>query len=137
MQAGYNAVFTVALHWGLGKHLADLDAQHRVKALMWIVISEPFAVLSSMFGRVGFAVYLLALLGPRDSAQRWALQAIVMVQVLANTATAVQILAQCGLKIAAQWDPVVAATAKCQSPLVETYFGYVQSCEWFSCDFEL
>ena len=99
MQAGYNAVFTVALHWGLGKHLADLDAQHRVKALMWIVISAPFAVLSSMFGRVGFAVYLLALLGPRDSAQRWALQAIVMVQVLANTATAVQILAQCGLKM--------------------------------------
>jgi len=82
-----------------------------------------------MFGRVGFAVYLLVLFGSVQQTQRIVLRAIIIVQVIVNIVVVSQALGQCGLQISAQWDHAVAAHATCQSPTVETTIGYVQSCK--------
>ncbi|KAF2158240.1 hypothetical protein K461DRAFT_318215 [Myriangium duriaei CBS 260.36] len=134
IQMVYNITFTNGVHWGLGRHLSNLSDVQRENALKWITLSEPFAVLSSMFGRIGFAFYLLNLVAPSDGVQRNLLKVVMVFQFIANVAVVIQILAQCGTHLSAQWDPVAAATATCQSPLVETYFGYVQSSINSVCD---
>lgn len=96
-------------------------------ALKYIVIIEFFAVVPGMFGRLSFSVFLLMIIGPTAKLKRAILWTVITVQIIINIIVIVQIYAQCGSKIAALWDQAVAATAHCQSPMVETVLGYVQS----------
>ncbi|KAF2148577.1 hypothetical protein K461DRAFT_324883 [Myriangium duriaei CBS 260.36] len=130
----FNISNQIGVHYGVGRHLFSLSDADREQTLKWIVITEPFAVLSSMFGRIGFAIYLLNLIGPTDHIQRGLLRAVMVLQVVFNVLVVIQLLGQCGKNISAMWDPAVEAIATCQSPLVETNIGYVQSSINSACD---
>jgi hypothetical protein len=128
-------VLTVAWHYGLGQHFIDLTAWEQRHTLRWVVTVETFAIASSTFGRISFALFFMQIIGPRDKVFRWMLHAVIAVQVLVNLITIVQIYAQCGLHARAIWDPAAAAAyGHCQNPLVQTIIGYVQSALNSVCD---
>ena len=123
------ALLTEAQSHGLGQHIWSLPKGQTKQALKYILIQEGPACLTSTFGRVSFALFLLVLLGRTARPKRAVLWCIVAVQVTINLIVVVQIYAQCGTQVSALWDPEVAAIARCQNVSVETNLGFVQSGE--------
>lgn len=134
----HSVFLTEAVAHGLGYHFDDLTPREQQNTLFWISpLTEPFAVLSSMFGRISFAVFLLYIIGPADQAKKWSLWAVIGIQLVANLVTVIQIYSQCGDKVSALWDYSVAATATCASPTVQTVIAFVQSGLNSVCDISL
>lgn len=129
---------TVAWTKGLGRHFASLTPAQQQDALFYTIgLVEIFSIIVCMWGRLSFATFLLYIIGPNDKKKRWALWAVIAVQILINLVVAIQIYAQCGPHVTALWNYVVAAHATCQSPMVETIIGYVQSGLNSLCDVTL
>lgn len=119
---------TIATRHGLGRHFESLNPAQQQASLRWIIrFVEIFAIVTCMFGRLSFSVFLLYIIAPMDKTKRVALWSVIAVQVLINLITVVQIYAQRGHRLTALWDYAVAATATCQSPQVETVIGYGMS----------
>ena len=118
---------TIAYRWGLGRHLTSLAPADATEGLKFILVLESFSIMTSMFGRISFCVFLLYLVGPTKRMQRAILWANIIQQLAINTVMLIQIYAQCGSQIAALWDQEVAAHAKCQDPSVETDLAFAQS----------
>ena len=128
-------VFTVAWKYGMGHHVDTLSLPHIKLALKWMILVETFAISSSTFGRISFAIFFLQIIGPRDIHHRVALWGVVAVQIAANLITLVQIYAQCGTHARALWDPVAAERyGGCEAPAVQTIIGFVQSALNSACD---
>lgn len=120
---------------GLGQHAANLDRRQQQNALFWVApLTEPFAVLSPMFGRWSFSEYLLFILKGTGSKKRWCIMGVIAVQLIVNGITVIQIWAQCGKHVEALWDSDVAAHVSCQSPDVQVVIGFVQSSFNSLCD---
>lgn len=116
---------TVATHHGLGYHFEGLSAEQQQAALKWTIgYIELFAVITCMFGRMSYCVFLLLLLAPSDMPKKMVLWSVIAVQIAINLVVVVQVYAQCGSKVTALWDYDVAQSATCQSPMVETILGY-------------
>lgn len=130
--------FTIAWKYGMGHHFLNLNLEHQKLSLKWMILVETFAISSSTFGRISFAIFFLHIIGPRDIHHKIALWTVVGIQIAANLVTLVQIYAQCGLHSTALWDPVAAeAYGHCQSPDVQTIIGFVQSSLNSACDLVL
>ena len=100
-----------------------------------MILVETFAISSSTFGRISFAIFFLQIIGPRDRLFKYTLWGVIGVQILANLVTLIQIYAQCGTHTRALWDPAAAmAYGHCQTPMVQTIIGYVQSALNSLCD---
>lgn len=85
---------------------------------------ELFVIITSVFGRISFCAFLLYIISPTDLGKKRTLYGVIGVQLIANLVCLIQIYAQCGGKVAALWDFSVAASANCQSPMVQTVVGY-------------
>lgn len=85
----------------------------------------------------GAQQHVINIIGLTENSYRNILRAVIVAQLIANIAVVAQLLSQCGSHVAAMWSPALAATTTCQSPLVETYFGYVQSSVNSVCDLAL
>lgn len=85
---------------------------------------ELFAIITTVFGRISFCMFLLYIISPTDTAKRRTLYGVIGVQVAANLVCLIQIYAQCGSKVEAMWNFSIAASAHCQSPMVQTIVGY-------------
>jgi len=119
---------TVAWTKGLGRHFDTLTAAQQQAALLWTIgVVELFSVIACMWGRMSFATFLLYIIGPTDPKKRFALWSVIAIQIIVNLVVLVQIYAQCGIHVTALWNYVVAAHTTCQSLMVETLIGYVQS----------
>ncbi|KAK5114555.1 hypothetical protein LTR85_010132 [Meristemomyces frigidus] len=129
---------TIAWTKGLGRHFAALTPTQQQDSLFYIIgLVEIFSIITCMWGRISFATFLLYIIGPIDAAKKWALWAVIAVQILINLIVAIQIYSQCGPHVTALWNYAVAAHANCQSPMVETIIGYVQSGFNSLCDVTL
>lgn len=122
----FSSFLTVSAHFGLGKHIFDLDPYHAKTAMHWDFLAQNWGVMTPMFGRISFAVTLLNLVGT-SKLKKNLLWAAIVTQVLAGVSTVILIYVQCGTKIAALWDPAVRAHANCWSPDVQTFYGFFQS----------
>jgi hypothetical protein len=109
----------------LGKHFDTLtEAQQQSVLKLTIAGVELFVIITTVFGRISFCVFLLYIISPTDTAKRRALHSVIGVQVVANVACLIQIYSQCGSKVEALWNFSVAASTHCQSPMVQTIVGY-------------
>jgi hypothetical protein len=100
----------------LGRHFDSLTPDQQQTVLKLII--------TSLFGRISFCAFLLHVISPADAAKNKTLWSIIAMQVVANLVCLVQIYSQCGSKVEALWDFSVAASAQCQSPMVQTLIGY-------------
>jgi hypothetical protein len=121
-----HAVFlTVAWQQGLGRHFDSLTPDQQQTVLKLIIAGvELFSIVTSLFGRISFCAFLLHVISPADTAKNKTLWSIIGMQVVANLVCLIQIYSQCGSKVEALWDFSVAASAQCQSPMVQTLIGY-------------
>jgi hypothetical protein len=99
------------------------DQQQTVLKLI-IAGVDLLSIVTSLFGRISFCVFLLYVISPSDTAKKRILRSIIGIQVVANLVCIIQIYSQCGSKVEALWDFNVAASAHCQSPMVQTTVGY-------------
>lgn len=90
---------------------------------------ELFVIITTVFGRISFCVFLLYIISPSDTSKRRILYGVIGVQVVANVGCLIQIYSQCGSKVEALWNFSIAASANCQSPMVQTIVGYGKSYE--------
>lgn len=125
---------TIAWKHGLGRHFDSLTPAAQQLALKYIIAGvELFAIVTCVFGRISFCTFLLYIIGPTQRMKRQLLWTVIAVQVVANLVCLVQIYTQCGNHVLALWDFRIAATAHCQSPMVQTVIGY----GWFTPFIEL
>ncbi|GAB7336279.1 hypothetical protein MBLNU13_g09032t2 [Cladosporium sp. NU13] len=131
-----HAIFlTLAWESGLGRHFDSLtEAQQQLVLKLTIAGVELFVIITTVFGRISFCVFLLYIISPTDTAKRRTLHGVIGVQVVANVVCLIQIYSQCGTKVEALWNFSVAASAHCHSPMVQTIVGYVQSALNSVCD---
>lgn len=121
----HGAVMHEAFHYGWGRHEYYLDQPRRIQSTKWIFISQGHGVLSPMFGRVAFCVYLYNILGVSSPRKRQSLIATIVLQLAINISCTIMIYTQCGTNLQALWNPSVKAV--CLSADVQTNYGYVQS----------
>ncbi|PLB53916.1 hypothetical protein P170DRAFT_442127 [Aspergillus steynii IBT 23096] len=137
LDIAHMAFIQKSLNWGLGRHMWFLADDERAKALRNEFISQPLAVLASMFSRSGMMCFLYTCFGSADKHIRLSIVVCIIIQVIANSVTAIQIIVQCGPtsfiapnRVAYfhyMWDPLPSdGSVACQSPEVQTTIGFVQ-----------
>jgi hypothetical protein len=115
---------TCSYEWGMGRHFYYLNPMQRIHAMKWNFMSQPMGILSSMFGRVSFCLFLLNFVGT-NKARKHILYFLVITQLLVNCVTILLIFTQCGTHVEALWDQRVKVV--CWSPLVQRNTGFGQS----------
>ena len=122
----------VGRHYGFGEHIWTLSPKRSVQGMKYAVLLEVPSILSSMWGRISFAVFLILLLGPTAWIKTSVLWAVIVVQAIAHVVVLIQIFVQCGPHPSALWNPAVREIAHCQDPEVQLVLGYVQSGESYN-----
>ena len=122
---GCNAMLTVSAHFGLGRHIIYLTPKQLLKTLKYEVIAQPFGMLSPMFARVSFGIYLLQLVGPWKL-NRSTLYLVIALQILVNSVSVVLFLSQCGTHVTALWNTQAPGAEHCLQRKVAADFDYFQ-----------
>ncbi|KAL5000147.1 hypothetical protein BDV10DRAFT_183740 [Aspergillus recurvatus] len=131
------AMIQKSLDHGLGRHLWFLTDVQRIGALKYNFISQPLAVAASMFSRCGMTWFLYMCFGSADKHIRISIVVGMVVQIIANSVTILQIVLQCGPNpyrltnrtayFHYMWDSIPTdGSVVCQSPDVQTTIGFVQ-----------
>ncbi|KAL4792781.1 hypothetical protein BDV19DRAFT_367731 [Aspergillus venezuelensis] len=142
------ALIQKSLDHGLGRHLWFLSDDERVAALKYDYISQPLAVTASMFSRCGMTWFLYMCFSSTEKHIRIFIIVGMVVQIIANSVTVLQIVLQCGpdpyrltdrtAYFHYMWEGVPAdGSVVCQSPNVQTTIGFVQGAFNTTVDFFL
>ncbi|KAL4967669.1 uncharacterized protein BDV14DRAFT_197680 [Aspergillus stella-maris] len=91
------ALIRKSLDHRLGRHLWFLSDDERVAALKYDYISQPLAVTASMFSRCGMTWFLCMCFSSTEKHIRIFIIVAMIVQIIANSLTVLQIVLQCGL----------------------------------------
>ncbi|KAL2853522.1 hypothetical protein BJX68DRAFT_264991 [Aspergillus pseudodeflectus] len=137
-----------SLDWGLGRHVWFLKDQERILAMKYDFISQPLAVAASMFSRCGMTWFLYTCFSSADKHIRIIILVGMVVQIVANSVTILQIVLQCGPNpyrlvdrtayFHYMWDGTPSdGSVTCQSPNVQTTIGFVQGGFNTTVDFAL
>lgn len=126
---GNSAFCTVAVHFGLGRHMEDLNAYQITFSVKYVYLCEFFSIMSPCFGRISFAFLLMQLVPPTKWPNRF-LWTVVWLQFLVDVATVIVSFAQCQ-PISAFWEPD--PQKYCWSPKVQQYTGFFQGCMFMFC----
>jgi len=116
------AFVSVAIHYGLGRHIDFIDPPLAMQAIKWDYWAQPTAIMSPAFGRISFALLLLSVSGTKKT-RRWMLYGIMVTQFVINALTFILILVQCQ-PIELLWDKTV--DGHCWDLRVQEYTGYFQ-----------
>ncbi|KAF8850281.1 hypothetical protein BDZ45DRAFT_731650 [Acephala macrosclerotiorum] len=114
---------TSAVRFGLGRHFFYLTPSERVNSMKGEFLGQPIGILSPMFGRISFCVFLFKLIGPSKS-RRWFLYGLMTQHIIINVLTIILVVVQCP-NFATLWDPI-GTPGKCWSPSVQADFGFFQ-----------
>lgn len=112
---------------GIGQHIDNLSFEQIQRSMEYTtLLVEPFSIASSLFGRVAFCLLLTIVLERTNTWRTHVLWAVIILQILINSVTIIQILAQCGLHVAQHWslDPAIAGSVHCQNHSVQILIGY-------------
>ena len=119
------ALISIAVSWGFGRHLASLDPTRSIQALKYDYIQQPFHVMSSCFGRISFALFLVEIVQKFVMRRRF-LYSLMVLQFAVNGTTAIIIMVQCR-PIQALWNHKV--DGHCLNPRVQEYYSFFQGCK--------
>ncbi|KIX06276.1 uncharacterized protein Z518_04251 [Rhinocladiella mackenziei CBS 650.93] len=134
--------------WGLGRHFFYLSPIERNLAMKYDFISQPLAVSAAMWSRTGVIIFLYTCFAQNRKSLRVIIVVCLVVQIIANLFTILQIFLQCGpnpyrlVNRAAyfhyMWDPLPEdGSVVCQDPSVQATVGYVQGAFNTIIDFTL
>ncbi|TVY78375.1 hypothetical protein LSUE1_G004314 [Lachnellula suecica] len=115
--------FTIAVHYGLGRHENLLSPAASVMAFKWNLIGQVIGILSATFARISFCMMLFAITSVQQRVSRILLWTIVITQLILNVALSIFILAQCQ-PITKLWDHTTQGT--CLAPQNQEHFGFFQ-----------
>lgn len=116
------SLISIAVSWGFGRHLTSLDPTRSIQALKYNDIQQPFHVMSSCFGRISFALFLVEIIQKFITRRRF-LYSLMALQFAINGSTAIIILVQCR-PIQALWNHQV--DGDCWDPRVQEYYSFFQ-----------
>ncbi|KAM3075338.1 hypothetical protein ACMFMF_006013 [Clarireedia jacksonii] len=114
---------TWGITFGLGRHYWYLTDFQRQQAMRAEFISQPFGIISSTFGRISFAVYLLPLVA-HCRHRRWFLYLLILQNAVVNMFTIILILSQCS-NIQFNWDREAHA-GECRNSSIQRDMGLFQ-----------
>ncbi|GAM37335.1 hypothetical protein TCE0_023r07175 [Talaromyces pinophilus] len=123
-------------NWGLGRHFYYLTPEEKVQALRYDFASQPCGMFALIL-EVGMMWFLLSCFANSNRRLRISIIICMIVQIVVNSITIVQIVVQCGPNpyyatdrtkyFHYMWDPLPPdGSVKCQSPHVQTTIGFVQ-----------
>jgi hypothetical protein len=121
---GDSSFCSVAVHWGLGRHIQFLTPEQIKYSIKWVYLCEFFAIMSPGFGRISFALLLLGLIPPTKWRRRF-LWTVISIQFIVDVGTVLISFCQCR-PLAGFWDQSI--EAECWPPVVQQYTGYFQGC---------
>ena len=119
------ALFTVSAHFGLGRHIYYLKSEQLTVTFKYLIVAQPFGMVSPMFARIGFATYLLQLVGPWRL-NRYILYLVIGMEVLVNLISVILFLSQCGTHLTDLWNLQQASIGYCIPRSITTKFDYFQ-----------
>ncbi|KAH9827507.1 hypothetical protein Tdes44962_MAKER09686 [Teratosphaeria destructans] len=117
---------TVAEEHGLGRHFVYLTPHERGPTLRWGMASLAPAILSPMFGRIGFCITMLYLTGTDPNVKKWPVWVFIVLQFLVNVAGIILFFTQCGSRLYVIWDPAKEYLYfdVCMDAKIQTNFQY-------------
>ena len=118
------ALISIAVSWGFGRHLETLEPTRSIQALKYDYVQQPFHVMSSAFGRISFALFLVDII-QKFTARKRLLYSLMALQFAINGSTAILIMVQCR-PVQALWNRTIENT--CLSPRVQEYYSFFQGC---------
>lgn len=116
------ALISIAVSWGFGRHLDSLEPTRSIQALKYDYIEQPFHVMSSCFGRISFALFLVEIIQINITRRRF-LYSLMALQFAVNGSTAIIIMVQCR-PVQALWNHKV--EGDCWNPRVQEYYSFFQ-----------
>lgn len=120
------ALLSVAVSYGFGRHIVSLAPTRSIQAIKYNYIQQPFHVMSSCFGRISFALFLVEII-QKFITQRRFLYLLAALQFAVNGSTAILIMAQCR-PVNALWNHDIGGD--CLNPRVQEYYSYFQGCRF-------
>ncbi|KAJ9616644.1 hypothetical protein H2200_000363 [Cladophialophora chaetospira] len=145
---GHMAMLWKSWEWGLGRHFFYLTPIQKNRAMKWDFVSQPLAVSAAMWSRTGVIIFLYTCFAQNRKSLRIIVITCLVVQIVANLFTILQIFLQCGPNpyrlvdrasyFHYMWDPLPEdGSVVCQPPTVQATVGYVQGAINTIIDFTL
>jgi hypothetical protein len=121
-----NTIFcTIAVHWGLGRHIQTLLPDQIRFSIKYIYLCEFFSIMSPCLGRISYTLLLLQLLPPTKWPRRF-LWSVICVQSVSDVGTIIISFSQCQ-PIYEFWG--TNPKDYCWDPKVQQYTGFFQGCK--------
>ncbi|KAF3767312.1 hypothetical protein M406DRAFT_252473 [Cryphonectria parasitica EP155] len=119
---GDSIFVSIAVSWGLGQHVQNLDALHQMNSVKWVYLCEVFSIMCPCFGRISYAYLLLNIVTPTKGRRRF-LWTIIAVQFVVDVGTVIISMSQCQ-PIQRFWDHNIVGT--CWDVHIQEYTGFFQ-----------
>ncbi|RMD41472.1 hypothetical protein DV735_g3636, partial [Chaetothyriales sp. CBS 134920] len=134
--------------WGLGRHFYYLSPVQRNLSMKYDFISQPLAVAAAMLSRTAVIIFLYSCFAQNRKSLRIIVLVCLVVQIVVNLFTILQIILQCGPNpyrlvnrvsyFHYMWDPLPTdGSVKCQAPEIQVSIGYTQGAFNTIIDFAL
>jgi hypothetical protein len=121
-----NSIFcTIAVHWGLGRHIQTLLPDQIRFSIKYIYLCELFSIGAPCLGRISYALLLLQILPPTKWPRR-VLWAVICLQSVTDVGTIIISFSQCQ-PIYEFWG--TNPKEHCWDPRVQQYTGFYQGCK--------
>ena len=117
-----SALVMVAIHYGLGRHYADIESEYnKIQAFKYTIIAPCFSVVCTTVGKLSIVMFLLRLMGrTATSLKKWTLYILAVVCVIWNAVAIGGIIGLCQ-PIARVWDASIPGT--CLPVSFQVYSG--------------
>ncbi|KAL4997417.1 hypothetical protein BDV10DRAFT_186212 [Aspergillus recurvatus] len=115
---------TVSVQYGTGRHALNLTEYQRTQSMKYQVLSAGFHVMSTNWGKVSVALFLIRIISEVKN-HKLAMYALIVVMTLINTGAVITIFAQCQ-PTAAIWDHSVAGPEACWPPGTQKKYSFFQ-----------
>ena len=119
------ALTTMAVHYGLGRHILYLGLPEMRAAMKWGILSLGWGNLSPMAGRVAFCVTMLFLSQTDPRVKKWPIWVFIAGQLLFNLSAMTFFYSQCGTHLGVMMNVDYEKVTKyCLNPVYQTDYGY-------------
>ncbi|RDW64448.1 uncharacterized protein DSM5745_09859 [Aspergillus mulundensis] len=115
---------TISVEYGTGRHASDLTENQRIQSMKYQVLSAGFHVMSTNWGKVSVALFLIRIISEVKNHKR-GMYALIGVMSAINLGAVITIYAQCQ-PTAVIWDHRLAGPEACWPPGTQKNYSFFQ-----------
>ncbi|KAL4898868.1 hypothetical protein BDW74DRAFT_189871 [Aspergillus multicolor] len=115
---------TVSVEHGTGRHASDLTENQRIQSMKYQVLSAGFHVMSTNWGKVSVALFLIRIISEVKNHKR-GMYALIGIMSVINIGAVITIYAQCR-PTAVIWDHRLAGPEACWPPGTQKKYSFFQ-----------